>query len=531
MSAFEASCVLRDALTTVARNSLISPENIDFFEFDPLGIYLKVPVRDECIVGQPITPNRYIALGDKWGPDGTITAPICPLRGTVITNVHDFAHDPTTAWTGADWYKSIGGWIFKALSNNIRANKYATEAQLIKIVMALIEYMDMGRSLMYWETYNALNYDNPIAYILDTILASSSGSPLFSIKDELTSKLILNIQDAFYPWPWIPFWAMRRCCAYSKQSPWIKYLVIVPFSAMIPKNLARFFDAYIGADQWVNPETYLRAEGLWNLFRDNILPIIWNKLPYEAYLGHDYRAQLQNVGWRPISYDQQYLEFIRRGFFLHPFSETLGVGQDKLPKRGFTDTVTTMEAHYWDSNGHGRKFILNADAFMVSNRNKEHSIVRSPWLDPVEFLWHILNNNSSNDDSAVATEAPSLAGLIASNGAVAELAWDEYLGIFLHHALEYNKFESIEPEPDIDVYSGLTETGVGDTFLDYFEYFDGHIKVPVKLPDLHWYHDHRKLYKFGCAIMNIKPNDVELYRVQRDRIEQSGSVQSNVQGG
>lgn len=523
---FGAGVLIRDGLTTIARNSLISAENIDFFEFDSLGVFLKVPVRDECITGQPLTPNRYVTIGDKWGPDGTVTTPICPLRGTVITNVHDFAHDPTTAWTGDDWYKSLGGWIFRALANNIRANKYATEAQLIKIVMALIEYMDMARSLMYWETYNRLNYDNPLKYILDTILASASGSPMFSIKDELTSKLILNIQDAFFPWPWIPFWALRRCSAFAKQAPWVKYLLIVPFSTMIPKNLARFFDAYIGADRWVNPETYLRAEGLWNMFMDNILPLLWNKLKFESYLGHDYRMQLENVGWQAVSFDQQYIEFIRKGFFLHPLDETLGVGQDKLPKRGFDDAITSFSLHYWDANGHGQKFILDADAFMIANPNKNESIVRSPWLDPVEFLYHILNNYSSNDGAATASQSAGLAGIIGSNGALAEIAWDEYLGIFPYHALQYNKFETVEPDPDIAIYPLLTETVKGSTFLDYMEYFNNPVGVPVKLPDYHWYFDRKKLYRFGCAILNIKPNDVELYRVQRDRIEQSGDVQS-----
>lgn len=522
-NAYSAAAAIRDALTTIARNTPIPFGNTDFFVLS--DFYMKVPVRDECISTQPETPNKLITIGDKWGPDGTVTTPICPLRGTVITNIHDFAHDPTSVWTSGDWYKSWGGWLFKALSNNIRANKYANEAQLIKIVMALVEYADMARHIMMYETFNYLNYTNPMTYILNQILSSSGGSPAYTTPDYFRSQLIKNVQERFFPWPLMTFWS-KRGGAYAYQFPWTKYCAIVPFSTMTPKILCRVFDMYITTDNWVHPETYLRDEGLWNMFRDNILPLLWQKQNHENYIGQFYPENLRAIGFKPLHYNRQYLFFLLNHYWTHPFDETLGAGQFKNPIRGFDDDVTTFEEHFWDSDGYGRKFILPADCFCVPNNNVAESILRSPYLDPVEFLWHIINNYASNDDGAIPTWSCSLGGIINSDGTVTDLTWDEYLSVFLDHAMNYNKFESYAPDPDVDVWAALEETERGHTWFDFYKYNRNPDVIPIKMPAKHWYHDTRNLFKFGCSILNVKPQDIEIYKVQSSRVEQSGGVQT-----
>jgi hypothetical protein len=483
---------------------------------------MKVPVRAECVGVQPEPTVRYCVIGDKWGPDGVITSPISPITGLAYASTEaDLSYDPTTPWTGADWYKSFGGWIYKAMVNSFRAQKYITSANLIKIVKAILAYSEMTRALMKFEMLYQLNMTYFENHILAEILSSSGGSALYSDRGTLRGKLRLATQERVFLWPFIMWWKNRQNRAYAYQTPWYKYFMIVPWSPLVPGNLARFFDAYIDTQEWKHPETYLREQSLWNVFRDNIIPLLWSKEPYTSYHGYPYDSVLAQSGWRAICYDGQYKEFLQKHFWTHPFSETLGVGQHELPSYAVPDSPVTekLSTYYWDSDGKGLQLLINGSAFLYPLRTKQNSIVRSPWLDPFEFIYNVYANYESDDDACEEHQGLTITGPMKSDYTFNELTYDECLAFFPDLFNKYNQFETTLPDPDINVHDQLVTKTRGLTAWDVQEYVNNPAKIPVKMPALHWYHDKRRLYKFACAFLNIKPDDTELYRIQRERIE------------
>jgi hypothetical protein len=467
---------------------------------------------------------------DPIGIIGTHTNHKNVMSGSTVTyqQYAQLSYDPTDEWTGVSnensWKESFGGILTKALTNSIRANKHVTEAEVIKMVMALLAYSQMFRATMRYYAWFTVNYTNPCKKMVSEILGSSGGSPIFSSKDELMSDLIKNYQEHVTPWPLMAFWADRpwvKCLSF--QMPWFKYLLMVPWNASTDVyDMARVFDGYVSTTQSFHPETYLRAQGLWNKFRDNILPLLWGKQTYTSYIGTDFRKFLYDIGYSPLAWDKQEINFHLHGFMLHPFNETLGVGERKLMKRAFDDITYTLEQWWWDSDGKGVDKILPADLFLVKNANKPDGVCRSPLLDPIIMNETMLYNYSANDTQ---TSGPVLTGGMSSDYTISDLAYDEFFILCPWHAIEFQKMELVEPEPDISYQQSMAQLTRGESIVDIMKYLNFPDMIPCRLPDRHWYLDGRNLYKYGCAILNIRPDDIELYKVQRERTEASANTQ------
>jgi hypothetical protein len=318
------------------------------------------------------------------------------------------------------------------------------------------------------------------------------------------------------------FWMFRYGCqAFAYQMPHYKYALAHPwFGSYITHMLARVQDKFANTSvQFFHPEYRLRDQGIWNKFRDNILPLLFGKQKYDAYQGIRYTDYLAARGWTPITMRQQMREFFEKKFHTHPFDETLGVGKFKLPKC-HDGNVHSLQDYYWDvTNGGKAQFILNAKAFLLGSPQE---MLVSPWTDPAYFNAYIILNYNSNDQAIQSLRGQYIGGAVNTSGVPAELSRGEYMAFFPHHAFKYNKYESIEPDPDIDVYSELNKTERGFMWFDIYEYNHNMRVRPVRLPDIHWYTQHTRRFKlYGAAILNIRPDDVELYKVQRDRTESS----------
>jgi hypothetical protein len=405
--------------------------------------------------------------------------------------------------------------MYHAIENNIRANNTISAANMIKMVKALVAYDEIARAIMLFLAYYNCRIDGQLNYILGKILSSSGGSAMFSSRDDLLGQIKASIQEQFFPVKFFDFWKDRQHQCFSLQAPWYKYLLFIPRAPLTYRaGLARLFDGWISTYNYKHPETYLKEEGLWNSFVTDLVPNIFNKTNFQGYIGHDPENYLQQIGWTPVSYDHIQIEWILNKFWLHPFDETLGIGQYKLPKHGTTDTVTTMNKYYWDGNDNtakGNVFYLGQDAYVDGPK-----VMYSPWLDPVQFVG-VAENYESNDDTADYLASQTVSGTLSYDGnTYTALSYNEWMALFKKLALEFQDFELAEPDPDININAQIASDGYTVNWMIHHLYRD-HFKFPFKMPDRHWYWNPRKLRVQYSLFLNVNLDDVELYKIQRPR--------------
>ena len=481
---------------------------------------MKVPVRAQTITSQPLLQQKLINFGLEWGIDGTVTTPIDPMTGIAVSSASFAAlsYDPSTPWQGADHYLSHGGRMYHVIENNIRANNTISAANMVKMVKALVAYDEIAQAVMLYLTYYNCRIDGHLNYILANILSSSSGDPMFSSRDDLLGQIIANIQESFFPYKFFDFWKDRSHQAFSLQAPWYKYGLFIPNDLFHYRlGLTRLFDAFTTTQQHTHPETYLKAEGLWNSFVTDLVPLLFNKTGYQTYIGGNPVTYLQNIGWTPISYDHVQIEWLKNKFWLHPFDELLGIGQHELPKHGISDVVTSMNVYYWTSNAMsatGKVFYIGQDAYLEDGGN--NSVLKSPWLDPVRFVG-IARNYDAADDAANYRDAQTISGGINYVGdTYDDLSYNEWLALFKRLAFGFQDFELAEPDPDINVNAQIATDGYTVNWMEHMLYREP-FKFPFTMPDRHWYWNTRKLDKMYSIFLNIMMDDVELYKLQRPR--------------
>jgi hypothetical protein len=517
-----ASMVLRNVLVFTDKKMGIPSDSEDFYDFS--GAHVKVPVRAECIASQPLHPSRIIHFGCDFGYDGTVTTPKDPLTGMAsASDFHDYDVDPSAVWNDDTWWRSHCGRMFYALSNNIRANNSFSTAELITITKALYGYTQMAMATMLYFTYYYTRLDGWMNHLVSFLKATIGGSAMFVSRDDLLGRLLLSYQEQFFPYPIFDFFVNRRYCAFSKQTPWYKYLLLVPRDTNnLDRGMARIFDASDNNRTYMHPQTYLENEGLWRKFCTDLVPLLWGKKSVDAYMGLNPLEYLKQAGWSPISYNHVNYEYLTKKFWTHPKDELFGAGWNKLPIRTITDAVTTKYAWYWDSDGKGRIFYIGPDAIRGP---------ASPWLDPVLYVGEALDNYGSNDDDASINGSESLSGGINYVGdTITDLGYNAYFSVFPKHAFEYNTFESIAPDPDKDINDEIdTEEGVDANWFELMQYNET-FSFPFRMPSYHWYVNSRKLHKLYANFFNLKLDDVELYKRQRENdtrtaTENSGGMQ------
>jgi hypothetical protein len=501
-----------DALFTLffsQRKTLVPSGTENFYEYHENGCYMKVPVRQECISEQPQPTVHYLVPGWEWSSDGTITSPVDPLVGIAHNDAtwSALSYDPTAVWQGANWYKYHGGRIYHVLTNWIKSNQILSEADMVKITKAILAYEEIARGAVILKLYFDLGlYRLAANKIQENVLATSSGSALHSTISEQLSQVVKCIAENFFPWPVLDFWLDRGCKAYSLQYPYYKYLIFIPNSQAMYAHvgIARLFDAYIGANQAYHPQTYLQAQGLWNKFRDNIVPLLWEKRDWEYYIGGQLYDELEKRNYRPVNYDADMFFYYLNKFYTHPFDESSGVGIGKLPKRAVgEDAVKTMDEWYWDGSGStakGNKFYLPVTSFLGPKA------ITSPWLDPTRFAG-IVDNYAANDDG-ISVNYGQIIQKVSDND-FAEIGYDELMPYFLKFAFEFQKLELVEPEADISLES------TSYLWKEMLIYINRIYCVPFNMPDRHWYMDYKKLRRLYANYLNLNLSDIELYKVQK----------------
>lgn len=498
---------IRDALEFGKPYTPIVDRN-EYYKFSPDGLFLTVPVRDECVQAQLQPSYHYLGWGWDWAYDGTVTSPIDPITGIAYnaTTYAALSYDPSTPWQGSDWHKYHGGRLYFALNNYIKSNSLLSEADLIKIVKAIIRYERIGWAMMaafvYWKTNLWLALATEASYAL----SSSEGSSIFSSISDLMSGINLETQVNFFPWPVLDFWIPRGLFAVSKQTPWNKYLMFLPTltSLQLRQMIASLKDGYVITSQWKNPQTYLQEEGLWNTFRDNIVPLLWGKQPFEFYTNKGLFQYLEDRGYRAIIHDVDWYNWLTQKFWVHPFDETGGIGQYKLPKRAAQaeDGVKTMNDYYFSGStdgSDGNVFYLPDTSFQGPKA------LYSPWLDIMRF-YGIFDNYAANDDAAAASPSQSIR-LISGSG-YAELDYNTWYSFFPKYAYEYTKLELVEPEADVTLHVA------GQNWAE-FNMQNRKFCFPVKLPKKHWYTSKTQFKWLYASYLNVDLRDVELYKVQR----------------
>jgi hypothetical protein len=521
---------LRNLLSFIEKGTEVSSVSTDFYKMTMDGVHNQVPVRSEVITSQPLPQQQIIHFGLEWGYDGTITTPIDPMMGVArVAATHAaLTYDPSTEWQGEDFYLSHGGRMYHALMNNIRANNTISSANMLKLVKALVAYDEIARAIMLFNAYYHCRLDGQMNRIVSMILSSSGGSNMFSSRDDLLSQIIANVSENFFPFKFFDFWKNRSHQCFSLQAPWYKYELFVPTcdQAYI-SGLARLFDAYISTTQYIHPKTYLQSEGLWNIFLTDLVPLLWAKVPHHQYIGYSPVDYLARIGWTPLSYDHVQIEYILNKFFTHPFTETLGIGRNKLPKHGVTDTTTTMNLYYWDGNtlsATGKVFYLGQDAYIEGP-----SVAYSPWLDPIRFVG-IAQNYDANNDACHYLNGQNIIGNINYVGDTwTELSYGEWLGLFKRLAFGFQDFELAEPDPDININAQIVTDGFGVNWMEHMLYRD-HFKFPFKMPDRHWYWNPHQLHKQYAAFLNLKMDDIELYDRQQP-IDAGNQSPNETEGG
>jgi hypothetical protein len=281
--------------------------------------------------------------------------------------------------------------------------------------------------------------------------------------------------------------------------------------------MTSLFDAWVATTQHKHPQQYLEEEGLWQTFINDVVPLLWGKQNFQNYIGVNLLQLLKGIGFQTTSYNYMMIEWILTKFHLHPFDELLGTGQNQLPVDGVDDVSTTMKAYYWDTNGKGKQFYLSPEAYLI-----EPERYYSPWLDPIQFVG-ILENYASDDDACVTGCGQTLTGGIDYTGVTyTDLSYNEYLALFTKLAFEYQRFDLVHPDPDIDINDQIASDGYIPNWWEHLLYKQP-FKYPFKMPDLHWYYNPRKIYKMYANFLNLTLDDVELYKLQRPR--------DNVPGG
>ena len=499
---------MRDALYYIEKHTGIPSASEDFYYIAGHG-YMKVPVRDKSIGHQPIPENRMFNFGLSWGRDGTITTPISPVTGLAYTSATHAAlsYDPSSDWQDGNWYKSIGGIMYYSLSNYVRSNNTLTAAQKVTIVKALVAYLEIAMATILFYTYYLNNIDGRLNGALNAVLSSSGGSVLWTGRDDALGRIVQNLKENYFPWEMFDFLAMRPGFAgcVPWQTPWYKYFIGVPtLGGEFLDGLTRISDAWRSTIQFKHPETYLREQGLWKKFITDVVPILFNRQNWQRSIGIDFREYLTGIGWTGRDYRHVTRDWITHKFWTHPFDETLGVGQFKLPKHGVTDVVTTLKAYYWNSNEEGNIFFLHPDSYL--------GMVYTPFLDPFMFLYHVVNNYSANNDGASPTLSQSLQGGIAYDTSVTDLDYNEFLGMFPKMALEYQDFELVEPDPDININATI---GSGANWFDLIQASNAFAR-PFTMPDYHWYTERKWLHRCMAGFLGISDmNDIEIYKLQR----------------
>lgn len=523
---------LRNAYLYVKKDTEITDYS-DFYEFSADRVSMKVPVRAECIAEEPLFPQRVVHYGRTWSWDGTITTPIDPLVGIAWTaaTFKGFTYDPSANWAGANWSLSHGGRIYFALINQIRASDAFTNAELLKIVKALLGYDEIIQAVMMFLTHYHTKDDGRLNILMDSILSSSGGSEMFRTRADLLSQVILNMQDNFFPYPIADFWKKRETSAYAMQTPWWKYEILSPLDDLEVTGLARLFDAWTTTNNWMHPQTYLENEGLWNRFCTDLVPLLWNKQKWDRYVGISPVQYLASIGWSAIQYDPVMFDWLRQKFWLHPFDETLGIGQDQLPKKDVdpatgSPSVHTMEKYYWGDDGKGVVFYIYQDAYIEDSYPDSH--ISSPWLDPTRFVG-ILANYAADDDAGEPRECQMLRANIQWDKTTVDLRYDTFYGLFPKY-LEYVGLELVEPDPDIDLNGTIySDEGAEPTWYKKILALQS-FRHPFKMPAKHWYFDSRKLYALYSMWLGVNRDDVELYKRQRAHARTSDFQESGDKG-
>lgn len=523
-------------LMNMERKNKVPNLSEDFFAFQPSGL-VKVPVRSEMNVSRVIPTEQKIYCGIGWlCYDGTVTTPLNVFNGLAYAAQAwaEISYDPSTPWQGSTWWYSIGGGIYHALTNFIRANNNITKTNMIKHVKAIVGYMEIAAAVLLFETYYWNRLDGPINLALASILSSSGGSARFASKDDLRGAIIHNLEETFFPWPVLDFFLSREgfCGAIPYEAPWYKYLLLVPWSPKVFLNgLARLFDCYQSTQIYYHPETYLRAQKLWNEFETNVVPIIWDKKDHSHYRGIHLEKYLLGKGWNSRNYNPIMREWYENKFWLHPFDDLLGTGMHKLPKdcttrsTGTKDQVIPFQNHYWDvstTEYKGQTFYLNPLAYTGK--------VYSPWLDFLMFNYICRYNHSVNNDDCNPGEGHTLAGDLSFDGGTFTVLSKNTFFAVMAYAFDHNKMELVEPDPDVDLITIIESESGYVTLFDLIRYFKHPLKDPVKMPDLHWYQDPRQIEKLYAYFMNVNLDDYEVFKLQRERDVLNGNAYDEVAG-
>jgi hypothetical protein len=511
---------IRDALEFGKPYTPIEDRNA-FYRFSPEGLFLTVPVRDETIKAQLIPTYHYIAWGWDWAKDGTVTTPIDPMTG-IPFNASTYAalsYDPTTPWTGTSWEKYHGGRLFYALTNYIRSNQMFSEADIIKIVKAIIGYEMMGWAMMTCYIYWRAN----LWPILDTsvrklVLSSSEGDPLYSSISDLMSGINLQTQVNFFPWPVLNFWIPRGLFALSKQTPWNKYLMFVPDAGttFARSGIAMLNDAYTTTQVWKHPQTYLQENDLWDAFRDKLVPLLWGKQSFESYTGKGLLTYLEDVGYKPIVHDFDWYNWLTQKFWVHPFDETAGIGIRKLPKRAAQaeDAIKTMNDYYFsgsEESSEGNVFYIPDTSFVGPKS------LYSPWLDIMRFHG-IMDNYAANNDAGGANNCQCLSLIVGSS--TIELDYNTWYSFFPKYAFEFTKLELVEPEADVALHAE------GQNWAE-MRMQGRKFCFPFKLPQRHWYTSKTQFKWLYASYLGLDLRDVELFKVQRPSGWNNSGVTTN----
>jgi hypothetical protein len=522
---------LRDNLIFSERRSGISHLTDNYYEILPDGTYMKMPVRQESNGVQCVPNYKQISYGWFWsggGTNGLGGHNFDPINGMQDLDDNyaswaDFSY--TLATTSSNWAYHHLGRIWHAIENNIRSHKNISAADIVKMVKALGGYVDMALGILFYTSYYHAHLDGYINKALAGILATSEGSPMFTTKDELRTQIIRVIQENWFPWPFFNFWKDRFTNVLSMQMDWYKYMLFIPYDDnKYVGGLARIFDGFIDDAELVHPETYLREEGLFDLFRDNLAPLIWGIGDrFSMWTGINPEDYLKNIGFRPVEYNAVKLQFIRKGYFLWPFDETLGVGQDKAPQDLDDNSLSLPDYFYGygyvagnDFDQPGQTIFVYPDAYLIDRHNRNCCV--SPYLDMEYWGSFGVQSHMGSDPAPSHGFGQTLRGSLDYAGETfSDLDYDEFIAFFPDMFLRCTELETIKPDPDIHLQEAMGATtpkhqdlvGMLDPFV-----------LPFRMPPFRWCYPEiagvrRKMDWQYCTFLGLKLDDIEIFKQQR----------------
>jgi hypothetical protein len=518
--------MLRDVLLYMERKSGIPTDTDNYYEFSAKGNACKIPVRVESIGVQAVPNSHYVSFGSPWAVGGTTTITYDPITGDqdaednyVNLGPLDYSFSPSNI----NWFYTVIGQMWHVLENNIRSHKNIDDDTMKLFAKALGAYLDMAYAAMIFTSYYANHLDGYMNRALSNMYADDGQSvSLFYTRDELRTRLIQNIMENFFPLPMFDFWLYRYSSCLPRQVNWNKFMLFIPFDDVrYHHSLLRFFDGYDeNGDNWVHPETFLRAEGVWDVFYNNFLPLLWGLgHQQERFRGIQFEDYLKSIGWRPLDYSAVRLQYIQKGFHLHPFDETLGVGQDKLLQNLDDDDLTLLDffyGHGYQSNQHwnepGRTFFLYPDAFRVTNREMP---IASPWLDLILLSNYASQwNYTAGNKAAVGHgKARTLRGSLNYAGdTFSDLSYEVYYWLFQDTVNRTHELETIKPDPDIE----FDIADAGNLLAQ-----DQAFCVPFRMPPARWMIPNsssgtrRKLDINWSIFFQLQLDDVEIFKQQR----------------